>query len=40
VHVVVLTNYGLEEYVVDVLRAGASGFLVKDPERHARVQPQ
>lgn len=32
VHVVVLTNYGLEEYVVDALRAGASGFLVKDTE--------
>ena len=30
VHVVVLTNYGLDEYVVDALRAGAAGFLVKD----------
>ncbi|MFF3314142.1 response regulator [Streptomyces sp. NPDC003035] len=30
VHVVVLTNYGLDEYVYDALRAGAAGFLVKD----------
>ncbi|MFE9180301.1 response regulator [Streptomyces sp. NPDC007126] len=30
VHVVVLTNYGMDEYVFDALRAGAAGFLVKD----------
>ncbi|MFI5909467.1 response regulator [Dactylosporangium sp. NPDC051541] len=30
VHVVVLTNYGLDEYVLGALRAGAAGFLVKD----------
>ncbi|MEU3555650.1 response regulator [Streptomyces fragilis] len=30
VHVVVLTNYGMDEYVLDALRAGAAGFLVKD----------
>jgi DNA-binding NarL/FixJ family response regulator len=30
VHVVILTNYGLEEYVFNALRAGAAGFLVKD----------
>ncbi|WP_433063827.1 response regulator [Dactylosporangium sp. CS-033363] len=30
VHVVVLTNYGLDEYILDALRAGAAGFLVKD----------
>jgi DNA-binding NarL/FixJ family response regulator len=30
VHVVVLTNYGLDEYVFTALRAGAAGFLVKD----------
>ncbi|SNY48789.1 response regulator [Paractinoplanes atraurantiacus] len=34
VHVVILTNYGLEEYVFHALRAGAAGFLVKD------VQPE
>jgi DNA-binding NarL/FixJ family response regulator len=32
VHVVVLTNYGLDEYVFNSLRAGASGFIVKDTE--------
>ncbi|MER6094415.1 response regulator transcription factor [Streptomyces sp. NPDC001728] len=30
VHVVILTNYGMDEYVFDALRAGAAGFLVKD----------
>jgi DNA-binding NarL/FixJ family response regulator len=30
VHVVILTNYGLDEYVYNALRAGAAGFLVKD----------
>jgi DNA-binding NarL/FixJ family response regulator len=30
VHVVILTNYGLDEYVFHALRAGAAGFLVKD----------
>lgn len=32
VHVVILTNYGLDEYVYSALRAGACGFLVKDTE--------
>jgi DNA-binding NarL/FixJ family response regulator len=32
VHVVILTNYGLDEYLFDALCAGASGFLVKDTE--------
>jgi DNA-binding NarL/FixJ family response regulator len=32
VHVVILTNYGFDEYVFNALRAGASGFLVKDTE--------
>ncbi|GIH14410.1 response regulator [Rugosimonospora africana] len=31
-HVVILTNYGLDEYVYAALRAGAGGFLVKDTE--------
>ncbi|MQY03281.1 response regulator transcription factor [Actinomadura macrotermitis] len=30
VHVVILTNYGMDEHVLDALRAGAAGFLVKD----------
>jgi len=30
VHVVILTDYGLDEYVLDALRASATGFLVKD----------
>jgi DNA-binding NarL/FixJ family response regulator len=38
-HVVVLTTYELDEYIVDALQAGASGFLLKDVEpddlRHA-----
>jgi len=29
VHVVILTNYGLDEYVFNALRAGAAGFLVR-----------
>ncbi|AZM56576.1 DNA-binding response regulator [Streptomyces sp. WAC 01529] len=32
VRVVILTNYGHDEYVFDALRAGASGFLLKDTE--------
>lgn len=32
VHVVILTNYGFDDYVLNALRAGASGFLVKDTE--------
>jgi DNA-binding NarL/FixJ family response regulator len=32
VHVVILTNYGLDEHVFRALRAGAGGFLVKDIE--------
>ncbi|NKY34959.1 response regulator transcription factor [Nocardia speluncae] len=30
VHIVILTNYGFDEYVFHALRAGAAGFLVKD----------
>ena len=32
VRVVILTNYGLDEHVFDALRAGATGFLLKDTE--------
>ncbi|MEU9109025.1 response regulator transcription factor [Streptomyces xanthophaeus] len=32
IHVVILTNYGLDEYVFNALSAGAAGFLVKDIE--------
>jgi DNA-binding NarL/FixJ family response regulator len=32
VHVVILTNYGMDEHVFDALQAGAAGFLVKDIE--------
>jgi len=32
VRVLVLTTFDLDEYVFDALRAGASGFLVKDTE--------
>ncbi|MEV6817232.1 response regulator transcription factor [Nocardiopsis dassonvillei] len=30
--VVILTTFGLDEYIFEALRAGASGFLVKDTE--------
>jgi len=32
VRVLVLTTFELDEYIVDALRAGASGFLIKDTE--------
>ncbi len=32
VHVIILTNYGLDEYLYEALRAGATGFLVKDTD--------
>ncbi|NYJ02638.1 DNA-binding NarL/FixJ family response regulator [Nocardioides thalensis] len=38
VHVVMLTNYGLDEYVFNALRAGASGFVVKDTEPEELIQ--
>ncbi|MEV1205618.1 response regulator transcription factor, partial [Microbispora rosea] len=36
--VVILTNYGLDRYVFDALRAGASGFLLKDTDPAELVQ--
>ena len=30
--IVILTTFELDEYVFEALRAGASGFLVKDTE--------
>jgi DNA-binding NarL/FixJ family response regulator len=35
--VLVLTTFGLDEYVYAALRAGASGFLLKDAPRHQLV---
>ena len=32
VHVLILTTFGLDEYIFDSLRAGAAGFLVKDTD--------
>ena len=32
VRVVILTNFGLDEYIFRALRAGASGFLLKETE--------
>jgi DNA-binding NarL/FixJ family response regulator len=32
VRVVILTTFGLDEYIFDALRAGAAGFLVKDTD--------
>ena len=37
VRVVVLTTFDLDEYVYEALRAGASGFLVKDLPDHELV---
>ena len=36
--VVILTTFGLDEYVFEALRSGASGFLVKDTEPEELVQ--
>jgi DNA-binding NarL/FixJ family response regulator len=39
VKVVVITTFGLDEYVYDALRAGASGFLLKDRTRTCSATP-
>jgi DNA-binding NarL/FixJ family response regulator len=36
--VLILTTFGLDEYIVDALRAGASGFLLKDAPTEDVVQ--
>ncbi len=36
--VVILTTFGLDEYVFEAIRSGASGFLVKDTEPAELVQ--
>jgi DNA-binding NarL/FixJ family response regulator len=38
VRVVILTTFGLDEYVFEAIRAGASGFLVKDTEPDELIQ--
>ena len=38
VRVVILTTFGLDEYVFEAIRSGASGFLVKDTEPEELVQ--
>jgi DNA-binding NarL/FixJ family response regulator len=38
VKVVILTTFGLDEYVFEAIRAGASGFLVKDTDPAELVQ--
>jgi DNA-binding NarL/FixJ family response regulator len=38
VHVLVLTTFAADDYVVSALRAGASGFVLKDTEPHDLVR--
>jgi DNA-binding NarL/FixJ family response regulator len=38
VRVVILTTFGLDEYVFEAIRSGASGFLVKDTEPAELIQ--
>ena len=39
VRIVILTTFDLDEYVFEALRAGASGFLVKDTEPAELLRP-
>jgi DNA-binding NarL/FixJ family response regulator len=36
--VLILTTFGLDDYIIDALRAGASGFLLKDAPTHEVVE--
>jgi DNA-binding NarL/FixJ family response regulator len=38
VRVIILTTFGLDEYVFEAIRSGASGFLVKDTDPEELVQ--
>ena len=38
VKIVILTTFGLDEYVFEAIRSGASGFLVKDTEPQELIQ--
>jgi DNA-binding NarL/FixJ family response regulator len=38
VRVVIVTTFGLDDYVFEAIRSGASGFLVKDTEPEALVE--
>ena len=38
VKIVILTTFGLDEYVFEAIRSGASGFLVKDTEPEELIQ--
>jgi DNA-binding NarL/FixJ family response regulator len=37
--ILILTTFGLDSYVYDALRAGASGFMLKDAPRRRRSPP-
>ncbi len=37
IYILVLTTYSADEWVFDAIRAGASGYLLKDIDRHALV---
>jgi DNA-binding NarL/FixJ family response regulator len=39
IRVLILTTFGLDDYVYDMLRAGASGFMLKDAPPEDRSRP-